>query len=302
MSQIRPDPTQIGDISIPPFVMLPDPSKLFTRREARLRELATHSDIAPYLNFVADIVSVQRDALIGLPAVDLPEPALLWRAREHAMPPIDRAALTHGAALDATLDAFFSKARDIAMPLQAREALSRVLGVNAERRFSLAQNVLTDAIPQDALAEHVFVAAALQIHFARIASRLDAATLIPVGDGVCPACGGAPCVSMVVGWHGAQGARFCVCSLCSTLWHFVRIRCTVCGTTKGLSYRQIDGAAGSVKGECCSECGSYLKILYQTIDPAVEPVADDIASSSLDLLLRQDGERRAGVNPFLIGY
>ena len=36
------------------------------------------------------------------------------------------------------------------------------------------------------------VAAAMQVHFARLASRLDAKQLVPVGEGVCPSCGGAP--------------------------------------------------------------------------------------------------------------
>jgi len=35
--------------------------------------------------------------------------------------------------------------------------------------------VLADAIPVETLADHVYVAAALQVHFARLAARLDAA-------------------------------------------------------------------------------------------------------------------------------
>ena len=73
----------------------------------------------------------------------------------------------------------------------------------------------------------MFVAAALQVHFARLAARLDAKALVPVGKGACPACGAAPVSTMVVGWSGAHATRFCACSLCGTLWNYPRIKCTV---------------------------------------------------------------------------
>ena len=61
-------------------------------------------------------------------------------------------------------------------------------------------------IPFEAIAEHALVAAALQVHFARMAAALDAAALTPVGDGACPACGGPPVASLVVGWARLRAA------------------------------------------------------------------------------------------------
>ena len=57
-----------------------------------------------------------------------------------------------------------------------------------------------------------------------------------------------------------------------------------------------------MKAVCCSECRSYVKILYQQKDPSLDPVADDIASLGLDLMVRETGLRRAGVDHFLLGY
>lgn len=296
----RPDPTQIGDVSAPPFVVLPDPATIFTRRAERLRSLAQGHRLALYLSFVADLSEAQHKALAGLPDIAPLSTDDLARAREFAMPPLDRSHFEPCVAFDGTFDRLFDSARSIVMPSSACEALQRVATADTTRRLQFAHNVLADAFPVDMLAEHMFVAAALQIHFARLAQCLDAASLVPVG--VCPVCGGAPSASMVVGWHGSHGARFCACSLCQTLWNYVRIRCVACGSTKGISYREIEGGSGAVKAECCSECNSYLKILYQTIDPAVEPIADDIASLGLDLLVREEGLRRAGVDYFLIGY
>jgi FdhE protein len=169
-------------------------------------------------------------------------------------------------------------------------------------RTAMAQAVLANEIPVEAFAEHVFVAAALQVHYARLASRLVAKRLVPVGDGACPVCGGAPVSSVVVGWQGAHNSRFCVCSLCATQWHYVRIKCTLCSSTKGISYREIEGGDGTIWAEACESCRGYVKILHQHKNTALDPVADDVASLGLDLLLREGEYRRGSVNPFLLGY
>ena len=167
---------------------------------------------------------------------------------------------------------------------------------------AMAFSVLSEALPFEALAEHVYVAAALQVHFARLAGVLDAASLVPVGDGLCPVCGGRPSSSMVVGWLGAHGARFCSCFLCGTLWNIVRIKCVLCNSTEGIGYQEIDGGLGTVKAETCDKCHGWVKILQQQKDPAIEPIADDVASLGLDLLMREGPYRRGGFNPYLAGY
>ena len=152
------------------------------------------------------------------------------------------------------------------------------------------------------MASHVFVAAALQVHFSRVAAQLDASKLVPVGDAACPSCGGPPVASVIVGWQQAANTRFCACSLCETWWHYVRIRCAVCGSTKGIGYKVMEGGDENVQAETCEECRSYVKILHQQKDPKLEPVADDVATLGLDLLVREAGYRRGAFNPFLLGY
>ena len=125
---------------------------------------------------------------------------------------------------------------------------------------------------------------------------------MPVGDGACPVCGGPPTASMVVGWLGAHGARYCGCALCGTLWNYVRIKCALCASTEGIAYQEIEGGPGTVKAETCTSCRGYVKILQQHKDPAVDIIADDVASLGLDLLVRETGFQRGGVNPFLLGY
>src|ERR1700726_1832792 len=57
------------------------------------------------------------------------------------------------------------------------------------------------------------------------------------------------------------------------------------------------GAA--VRAETCEQCHGYRKILYQEKDSGVEPVADDVASLTLDLLLGEQGYHRVSNNPLL---
>lgn len=298
----RHDPVPIGEIADPPFARLPDPSTLFQVRAERFRNLAAGSGLAPFLSFLADISSCQHQLQEGLPEVDVPTGEDRERARAHGMPPLDRSRFVADAAFDATLNRLLQAASLIDMPDNAMTALTRVTSANAGARTAMVQAVLANEIPVEEFAEHVFIAAALQVHYARLASRLEPKKLVPVGDGACPSCGGAPVASMVVGWQGAHGARYCTCSLCATQWHYVRIKCTLCGSTEGISYREVEGGDGTLLAETCESCRGYVKILHQHKNPAFDPTADDVASLGLDLLLREDDYRRGSLNLFMLGY
>lgn len=296
------EPVPIGEASVPEFVHLPDPAALFARRAARYRQLAEGHDLKPYLLFLAALADVQHGIRDGLPAPQDPDAATRERAREHAMPPLDRGAFAGGEVFGQTLGRLLGAASDIAMPQAAGQALARVKDADDTLRLDMAANVLAGSIPVEALAEHAFMAAALQVHFARLAAGLgEPRPLVPVGDGLCPVCGGPPVASMVVGWRNAHGSRYCVCALCQSAWNYVRIKCTLCASTKGIAYQEIEGGPGTAKAETCEECKGYVKVLQQVKDPSVEPFADDVASLGLDLLVRERGYRRGGFNPFLLG-
>jgi FdhE protein len=299
---VSPDPTAIGEVSAPPFSVLPDPSRLFAVRAARLRTLAGANALAPYLKFLAGLAEAQHGIITQLTEPHPLDAEQIARAREFQMPPLDRGRVKSDPAMMETFDRLFGCLKEIDMPNAAADALASVAAKSAAEREAIAFNVLSEALPSEALAEHVYVAATLQIHFARLAGVLDAASLVPVGDGLCPVCGGKPSSSMVVGWLGAHGARFCSCFLCGTLWNIVRIKCVLCNSTEGIGYQEIDGGLGTVKAETCDKCHDWVKILQQQKDPAIEPIADDVASLGLDLLMRKGPYRRGGFNPYLAGY
>jgi FdhE protein len=298
----RHNPVPIGEAANPPFVRLPDPAHLFQNRAERLRFLAPSHKLGPYLNFLGAIAAAQHGIQDGLPDPEVPPKDATERAREFGMPPLDRSRFVVDPVLETTLDRLFAVASDAQMPDAARAALDGVIAAGTPMRDEMIRNVLADSVPIESMAAHVFVAAALQVHFSRMAAQLDSERLVPVGDGVCPVCGGPPVASLIVGWQGAANTRYCACALCETWWHYVRIRCTVCGTTKGIGYKVIDGQNDVVQAETCDECKSFVKIMHQHRDPALEPFADDVATLALDLLVRETGYRRAAFNPFLLGY
>ena len=298
---LEPDPSVIGGVSKAPFARLPDPASLFARRAARLKSLAT-GDLAPYLAFLAEVAKAQHAIVVELPEPQMPDAEALGRARAFAMPPLDRSAYASNATARQTCRRLFDALAEVAMPPPAEISLARLRRADDPTLDRMIGAVLADAVPPDELADHILVAGGLQVFLARLASRIDSSTLGPVGVGTCPTCGGAAAVSMVVGWPGAEGARYGACDLCGTLWNEVRVKCLVCGSTKGVGLQEVEGQGGTAKAETCDECGSYVKALYQDKDAAIEPLADDVASLGLDQLMSAGEYRRAGVNPFLAGY
>lgn len=299
---VEPDPSRIGRVGTAPFVCLPDPAEVFARRTARLSALAPSSELGPYLRFLAAIAMAQGGIVSATPAPPPPSPEALARAREFAMPPLDRAAAASDAGLRRTCRGLFDALTGSPMPEAAEAALARVGQADDPQLDRLISTALSDKAPTSEVAEHILLAAALQIHFTRLAAQLDQGSLKPVSTGLCPACGGPPAVSVIAGQAGAEGARYAACALCSTLWNEVRVKCLACGSTEAVGYQEIEGQGGTVKAESCDACGAYLKVLYQDKDPSLEPVADDVASLGLDQLLGDSGYRRAGANPYLAGY
>lgn len=297
----KPDPSMIGGVAKVPLARLPDPQVLFQTRAERLDFLAGHSaNLAPYLRFLAAICRTQAELARELPA-PAPLPAeRIEQARAARMPPLDRNAWRDD--LPRALDLLLEKLDAVQMPQPARLALDALCEATLADRDWVMGNVLADTVPPDSVAPHLFAAAALQVVAAMHAAGLQGDRLVPIRTGICPACGGRPVASLVTENIGAEGARYCACATCQTLWNEVRVKCTCCGSTKGITYRSVEVEDATLKAECCRECGKWIKILYQNKNPTLEVVADDVASLGLDLMMRDTEWQRGGFNPFLAGY
>lgn len=296
------EPMSIGEVANPPFAILPKPAELFLKRAERFAALAPGHELQPYLEFLAKLTRAQHDVQPGLPEPRLPSKDRLATARANTMPPLSPGQVVLDDVADAVFAGILDRLRPTALTDATMSAVKALSADSAETRRIAMQAVLLDEVPSDAVAEHVLAAAAVQVHLSRLAARLEVESLTRVADAACPACGGAPVSSMVVGWNGAYGTRFCTCSLCATHWHVPRIRCVPCGTEKGIAYHSIEGGDETIMGETCDSCRSYVKMLHQFKNTALDPVADDVGSLGLDLTLARESFERASVNPFLLGY
>ena len=279
-------------------ILLPVTTTLFADRADRFASLASGHALADWLNFLGTLSRAQHDALKALPALPLPDAAALDQARQHGMPPLDLA--KRPAAWRESLRQI-ARSAQVAAPATIQADLTKLIAADDATLEKLADALMQGAIePSDAL--HIpFVAAALQVIFTDLASRIDASQISKFEQhNVCPCCG-SPAVASVVRLGAAiNNLRYLHCSVCNTEWNVPRAVCTSCGTDKDVAQQEIEGKQGAARAETCDSCKSYLKIVYQEKDPRVDPVADDLASLALDLLVDEAGYERAGPNLFLI--
>lgn len=284
-----------------PFLRLPE-RDLFSMRAARLDALATGHALGDYLRLLAALARGQQAALLGIGEVTLPRGEQLTRCREHGLPPLGAQGWTRAPAWRAALRQMLASLASTPMPEAARAAITRLESTDDAGLEALADALLAGEFARVDRAAAPFAAAALQVYWLHMATRLGTAAFGRLDTPhLCPVCGSSPAASVVRIGAAEHGLRYLSCSLCSAEWHTVRIKCAFCDTTKGISYYGIEGGSTAIKAERCDACESYLKILYMEKDPNVDVVADDVASVALDVLMAEAGVARGGVNFFLIG-
>lgn len=153
--------------------------------------------------------------------------------------------------------------------------------------------------PRDRL--DALVSAALQSLWTQAACALPVPGLSPLpGRQSCPCCGRVAHAGLVMSASGQAGLRYLECSLCASRWHAVRARCTHCDRTSEVTCRSLQGHHPGVVAETCSDCQGYTKTLFPDKDAQVEPLADDLATLVLDVLVGEAGYGRASPNLFLL--
>jgi FdhE protein len=269
-----------------------------------LRQLAGDNAIGraigDYLQLMACMVDAQHAAL-GTFEVKTPTTGQLSHARAHGMPPVHASAWSREKHWrDVLMQLCAAVAHRADLPERVRAVCTRLEGLQPDQLEREADALLSvGAAPVD-VASAPLLMAALQVYWVDIASRLGAGDVAALDVAiVCPVCGTPPVASIVRADAGSQGYRYLHCALCATEWHMVRVTCSHCQGTKGIDYRSIEGGSEAIRAECCDSCRTYRKILYQEKDSAVEPVADDLASLALDLLVSECGFHRASGNPLL---
>jgi FdhE protein len=278
-----------------PFVRLADRKHVFRRRAERLLDLAGGHPLEPFLMFLGALAQAQQDALDTLehsnPASPRPHTSgadgpAVFPVQGWTRAPLWRDLL--GSILDSV---------ESAAPAPTRQAIDRLRSMGDGELEDMARRILDGDNEALDPAAAPLVASALQTYWTHLAGHADPDRL---GEKrfskVCPVCGSAPVSSVVRVGGVEQKLRYLHCSLCESDWHLERLTCSNCECTTSLQFMGIEGSSEAVKAEACGECRSYLKILYMDRDLDVDPVADDIATLALDLLMAEEGYERSGPN------
>lgn len=290
----------VGD---PPRVIAPEAGRIFARRAERFDQLAAGNSLEGWLRFLGALTRAQHDALQAMPAIALPDAAQLALATEHGMPLLPAQGWPRDPAWRGALASIVGALRPIAPEVAARE-LDQLAALSDEAVEQLADRVLqADLYGADA-GQLPYVAAALQVLWTAGAARLGEAIQPLDVPGVCPCCGFLPVASVVKSAGGVGNLRYLHCALCNTEWNMVRIKCAACDAEEGIGYRHLEGDGlvnpDAVRAETCESCKSYLKIIYPE-KGATDPVADDLATLALDILVDEAGYARSGPNLLLAG-
>ena len=265
-----PTRSSIGEVAAPPFVRLPDPIRLFVDRAERLRALAAGHELGPYLRFLADLAELQYRIQDGLPEPDMPDARALRARPRHSACRRSTAAASPPTRRSRRRSTRCSPLRPRSTcRAAARAALARVRAAGREARDAM----LRDGAGRLPSRSRRWPSMSSSRRRCRSISPALAARL----DAKAPGAGRRrrlPGLRRPAGRHrwwsagtARTAARFCACALCGTLWNYVRIKCTLCGSTKGIGYQEVEGGAGTVKAETCDNCRGYVKILHQHKDP-----------------------------------
>ena len=290
---------------VPPevaYLRLPRAAALFGARAARLRVLAEGHAAGEWLLAMAAVCDAQRQAVLEVgrlaPAiVDFSPMAPLsrvdWEKDDGWLPGLRTVIAGLGGAV---------------LPPPARLAVGRLLGEPRERlgRFAaMLAGAEGKGHERPDPASALVLGAAMSVHLCAAAEHLPAER-IARAERDCPVCAAPAACGLVM---GDDKVRYLHCALCGSAWHKVRVQCATCGSAGGTSYYSIEGGpdakgdgadrAVGARAEACSDCHTYLKLFYQEERPETEPLADDLATLSLDLLVGEAGFARGGLNPYL---
>ncbi|MET0219704.1 MAG: formate dehydrogenase accessory protein FdhE [Tardiphaga sp.] len=291
----------LGGVKAPDPIVLPDPARRFAATADRLETLAGGHPMADWLRFMAKLSRAQHSAAASAPAPEFVSEPVGAQPGAAGLPPL----AADGHRRDPAWRAGFAVLHDHLdtpdVPAPAREAIAALRSAEAATQEQLADAFLHGQLAAPDAVAALFVAAALQVYFTRMAAGLPLSSLQLLEQrGLCPACGSTPSAGFITASGATPGTRYLHCSLCATAWNHVRAICITCGDSKSTLLEGIEGDSGLVKAETCKACNTYAKMIYQKQDMKADPFADDLASLGLDMLVGEAGWSRHAPNPLLL--
>ncbi len=279
-----------------PFFM-PPAADVFARRAERFDQLAADegSSWRDYLAMLATVCRAQHQVLTSQNWVDAQVGEYLPQADGQAIPE----------ALFAVFQAFQTALSHSPLPAEASSRLSALAQWDQQAWQELAAQVLQGEYDDSRQADALWIQAAAQIWWTAQAISLSEDD-VPTREErrFCPCCGSEPTASVVLNGGELDGLRYLHCPTCNSRWHALRAKCTFCGDQSGISLQTLESAKQPVyqaaRAESCEACHAYRKLFLLREQISADPVADDLASLALDILMGESGYARGGHNPFLV--
>ncbi|PIT11415.1 formate dehydrogenase accessory protein FdhE [Snodgrassella communis] len=284
-----------------PFWQQP-PADIFSQRALRLSELAAedNSDWQPYLQLLAAICHAQQTLLERCA-----QAAWVLPSDDTAEFPLTPALLTANHDLTGRLFTDLHALLQQQLTPTATQVWKEILQLGSEERSQLCQQALNQQLGVAQQDYQIWVNAVVQIIYTHAALNLAATAVKPLSEpGFCPCCGTDAVGAVIIGHGELEGLRYLCCGVCNSRWHSVRARCSFCDNSRDLGVHRIeqasDGVLSGAEAECCPSCHAYRKRYRLAKQQYADPIADDLASLSLDIMLSEDGWHRGGANPFLL--
>lgn len=284
--------------SIPPL-LFPRLRNLYSRRAARLRQLAAKNPLGDYLRFAAVIAQAQEIVLYDH-SLQMDLRQRLAQSAQDGKAPLDIHTLPRSSHWQRLLHSLIAELKP-EMSGQALAVLENLEKASAQELEAMASALLASDFARVSSDKSPFIWAALSIYWAQMAALIPGKARVIEGEQqqFCPVCASMPVSSIIHMDMQQNGLRYLHCNLCESEWYVSTGRCSNCGQTHDLHLWTLENGETGIKVESCGDCGTYLKMLYQEKEPAAESVADDLASLVLDARMEQEGFARSSLNPFM---
>ncbi|MDO4905543.1 MAG: formate dehydrogenase accessory protein FdhE [Lautropia sp.] len=242
---LQPGEIEALDRTAFPRIRLPQPGSLFLDRSHRLGHLAAGSPLEGFLRYVARLMAAQHEVSGALRVPAAIDDAVYERAQRFAVP-LWQVPGDLGEGWRAALDGLLKIMRDAPETGGAQVVqIDELQAMDDQAVLRLVDAVMMGApLNESRRAKAPFVMAAVQVVMSTRAATLDLGRLPYVDPPtVCPVCSSHPVASVIRIDGQSAGLRYLHCGICATEWHMVRVKCSNCASTKGISYRRMDGRA-----------------------------------------------------------
>ncbi|MCK7582313.1 MAG: formate dehydrogenase accessory protein FdhE [Chromatiales bacterium] len=255
-----------------PRLLRPD-AQIFATRAERLRRIAPGHSLGDYLTFVAAIADWQQEALATL--ADRPasvDTAHLARCAERDVPPLAPQGLIRDPGWRHQVRALAERLAPTA-PAQAQAVLERLRAGSDDWLETQAEALLAlDPANQVDIAASAILAAVLQVHWTAAGPDTRSIPNRHPADRTPSLPGLRLAPQRLCRSHGRRERRTALSGLLAVRLAVVSWsapNAATATTCTPIGYHTVENPDSAIRAESCPECRTYLKILYQTLNPDV---------------------------------